>query len=270
MNPTHELCKSKPCVFVEGDYWYGFGCKLRFGSCSPGSCLTRPLDRNKKYELTLVELSFVNNKYNINAYATLIFNVIFVSYRVCRHQCTQKWSTQKWSQGGGAFNSKDVCAAAKQDLNFVNNLDAVYCTTNNPNILQCVVWQSWCKQSLLSSMPFCQLGCVHGNTSLNFVLETMPALILSAQVDTSAQLPPCVSVDSSHYLLPHQPWTTSNVSHPSHSCKQTTYHTPRFLFKFAHLLLCSLLKAVWRGLKRPIRLLVIKMSSSLCPIKATN
>src|SRR6266571_6442074 len=67
-----------------------------------------------------------------------------------------------------------------------------------------------------------------------------------------------------------QTQTTSNVSHPSHSRKQTTYHTPRFLFKFARSLLRSLLKAVWRGLKWAIRPLVIKVSSSLCPIKATD
>jgi len=151
---------------------------LRFGSCSPGSHLARPSDRNKKYELTLVKLSFVNNKYNIYTCATLIFNIIFVSYRVCRHQCIQKQS-----QGGGAFNSGDVCAATKQDSNFVNDLDTMYCTTNNPNILQCVVWWSQCKQSLLSSMPICQWGCVHGNTSLDFALEMTPALVLSAWVN---------------------------------------------------------------------------------------
>ena len=123
---------------------------------------------------------------------------------MCGHQCTQKRS-----QGGGAFNSGDACAAAKQDSNFVNDLDAVYCTTNNPNILQCVVRRSRCEQSLLSSMPFCQWGCVHGNASLDFALETTPALVLSAQVDAGARLPPRISVDSSHYLLPHQPRTTN-------------------------------------------------------------
>src|SRR6266702_5639208 len=75
---------------------------------------------------------------------------------------------------------------------------------------------------------------------------------------------------TSYPTNPERQTTTSNVSHPSHSCKQTTYHTPRFLFKFACSLLHLLLKAVWRGLKWAIRPLVIKVSSSLCPIKATD
>ena len=30
MNPAHEFHKSEPCVFFEGDYRYGFSCKLGY------------------------------------------------------------------------------------------------------------------------------------------------------------------------------------------------------------------------------------------------